>query len=101
MLRGWGIHYVSEGPHKHRITNTCVVVRGSEHWRSVSCHLHYTSPSPLIASDLFKKHQRVKYELDPAVQSVKNPDTLLSEFCIFETNEQNVQIDHAANWFTG
>lgn len=41
------------------------------------------------------------YELDPAVQSVKNPDTLLSEFCIFETNEQNVQIDHAANWFTG
>lgn len=100
-VRGWGINDVSEGPHKHRITSTCVVIRGSEHWRSVSCHLRYTSPSPLITSELFKKQQRVKHESDPAVQSVKNPNALSSEFCIFETNEQNLQIDQAANWFPG
>lgn len=49
---GWGMHYLSEGPRKHRSTNVCC----DQRFRFFAfSHLHYTSMSPLISSDLFKR----------------------------------------------
>lgn len=49
-IRDWGMHDVTEGPHKPG-TNVCVVVGGSETWLSVVCathqHLHSLPVSSL------------------------------------------------------